>query len=178
MNLLMTVEVYQRQIVISIPTAALFRDFVVNLQFLAVEERFTAIYTASLLPFGKLPSTGFEVTRSRTVPFGPVSFQLGVIRRCLSPHQNVSLNRKPPEFQNVHPRLFVAKDPVITPFRIEPSEVTGLHPSCRLLRVVTSGITGFPTKHPVVELLENFTGNCDTEIIRPTTNDRVEFFDC
>jgi len=80
MNVLMTEQVNQCQITVDIFAPKRFCQAVVNLDFFLIEERFSALWTPTMLSLRKLLFGAREVFGFRCLPLHPVAPETRIIR--------------------------------------------------------------------------------------------------
>ncbi len=87
----------------------------------------------------------------------------------------MSLNGKPPVFEQVLTGLLVTKHPVVLPVQIQPSPIFALLPFLGFMWVGSLDMSYLFVKHPIVKLVKRLFGSSCSMIVRPTANDGIEF---
>src|SRR3954467_12691530 len=81
---------------------------------------------------------------------------------------------EPAEPQAISPAGLVAEDPSVLPPRDRHPPVLPHHPEAGLVRVATLGVAHLPVVHPLLQLRERPARALGAEVVRPTTDDRVQ----
>ena len=115
MNLLVTVEVYERAVLSVVLTALALRLYVVFMEFFTVEEG-CSTYSTDVVPvFGKLLLVRHQVFDFGFLPFLPISLECRVVWRRIPFDQDMSFDFKPAKLEGVCFPGLVSKDPAIIP---------------------------------------------------------------
>src|SRR5262245_22348145 len=87
----------------------------------------------------------------------------------------MAFNREPTEFEQIGPRLFVAKHPGIVPFQMQSAPVTLMPPVLSFLGVCAPGVPIFFVEHPAIQAAKDFFGYSAAKVICPSPDNWVEF---
>jgi len=89
-------------------------------------------------------------------------------------NQYVSYNWRPNHLQQVGSGCFVAKDPLVFVLWIEIAPVLLTKPLPGFIRVREPEPAHTPGEDPVIQVSENLFRHVDPEVVRPTSEDRID----
>jgi hypothetical protein len=103
MDVLMTEQVNQRQVAVAAFAPKGSGQQMVDLQFFLIEERFSTLWTATLLSLGQLLFGKRQVFGFPCLSFPPVVLETRIIWRCPSFDQHMPLDREPAKLEEMSP---------------------------------------------------------------------------